>query len=335
MLKEAEFYQRKADKKVLCELCPQQCLIPEGKRGLCQARVNRAGKLYTENYGKISSLALDPMEKKPLYHFYPGSKILSVGTFGCNFSCLYCQNWQISQEKPPLQEISPQDLVEIGKGHGSIGLAYTYSEPAVWFEFVKETAELARAEGLKNVIVSNGYLSKKALEGLLPYLDGANIDLKAFREDFYSKLCRGRLEPVLENIELLARNEIHLEVTTLLITDYNDSLEELEELFAWLAGINPGIPLHLSRYFPNYRLDKAATPIKRLLDAYHLAREYLDYVYIGNVDLANGSDTFCPQCGYPVVKRRYYHIVNHLREGQCPDCGYPIYGSYNLSTSRL
>lgn len=329
MIKEAEFYRKLADNKVLCQLCPHQCLIKEGKSGLCKARVNREGRLFTENYGMISSLALDPMEKKPLYHFYPGSKILSIGTFGCNFSCLYCQNWQISQEKPSLKEISAEDLVKLAKSNGSIGIAYTYSEPSIWYEYVRETAELARKEGLKNVIVSNGYISKDALKELLPYLDGANIDLKAFSEGFYCKLCEGRLEPVLENIELLAQSKIHLEITTLLITNYNDDLKELTELFSWIAGLNPGIPLHLSRYFPTYKLDKPATSIKTLLETYHQAREYLDYVYLGNVDLVDGSDTYCPRCGYPVVRRRYYRVVNHLQQGKCPDCGQPIYGKFN------
>ena len=328
MSREALFFEKKEENKVFCQLCPHHCLIPEGKSGICKARVNRGGKLYTENYGQISSLAIDPIEKKPLYHFYPGSQILSIGTFGCNFSCPYCQNWHISQEKPFLQEIIPEETVELARNHGTIGIAYTYSEPSVWFEYVRDTAELARKEGLQNVIVSNGYISKEALEELLPYLDGANIDLKSFSEDFYRKLCRGRLQPVLENIELLARSEVHLEIPTLIITGHNDDLAELEELFSWIAGLKREIPLHLTRYFPAYKLDKEPTPARKMLEAYHLARDYLDYVYLGNLHLDGASNTYCPRCGYPVVKRGYYKIINRLQEGCCPDCGQPIYGTY-------
>jgi len=328
MIREALFYEQKEGDKVVCQLCPHTCLIPPGKSGICQARVNREGRLFTENYGMISSLAMDPIEKKPLYHFQPGSRILSIGTFGCNFSCPYCQNWRISQEKPRLQEILPEEMVELARKHDSIGIAYTYSEPSVWFEYVRDTAELARKEGLKNVIISNGYISKEALEELLPYLDGANIDLKAFSEGFYRKLCRGRLQPVLENIELLARSEVHLEITTLIITDQNDDLAELEELFSWIAGLKREIPLHLSRYFPTYNLDKPATPVRRMLEAYHLAREHLDHVYLGNLHLTDAGDSYCPRCGYPVIKRYYYKIVNRLQQGRCPDCGQPVYGVY-------
>lgn len=328
MIKEACFYEKKEDGKVICNLCPHHCSVLPGKYGLCKARVNKEGKLYTENYGMISSLAMDPIEKKPLYHFYPGTRILSIGTFGCNFTCDYCQNWQISQEKPLLKELLPAELVEIAIDKGSKGIAYTYSEPTIWFEFIKETAEIAKKQGLKNIFISNGYINSKVLEELLPYLDGANIDLKAFNKDFYRKLCSGRLEPVLENIELMAKNNLHLELTTLIIRDYNDSSEELKDLFSWIAELNLEIPLHLSRYFPAYKLNKEATSIDKMLEAYQLASEVLSYVYLGNVHMTEGHDTNCPQCGQLLIKREYYQIKNLLKDGTCPKCEEKIYGVF-------
>lgn len=284
--------------------------------------------MYTENYGKISSLGMDPIEKKPLYHFYPGSEILSAGTFGCNFSCDYCQNWQISQERPQLKDVSPDQLVKVAEERNAMGIAYTYSEPSIWYEYVKETAEKASEANLKNVMVTNGFISLEPLKELLPYLDAANVDLKAFDNEFYHKLCGGKLDPVLRNIEYLFKNNVHLELTTLVITDYNDSRDELKELFSWIHDLSPDIPLHISRYFPRYKLDKPPTDVEKMKEAYKVAQEYLNYVYIGNVNLEEGSNTICPECGYRVIERNFYNSRGFLEDGECPECGKEIYGAF-------
>ena len=328
-MKKADFFQKKEQEKILCQLCPRQCLIVPDGRGRCQGRVNRGGVLYTENYAMLSSLALDPIEKKPLYHFYPGSRILSAGTFGCNFHCRFCQNWQISQQKPPLTRLSPAELVELARKRDSIGIAYTYSEPVVWYEYLRETGAMARQKGLKNVLVTNAYLNRTPLQELVGLIDAVNVDLKAFNEDFYRRICGGSLQPVLDNIELLAGSEeIHLEVTTLLISGLNDREEELRPLFAWLAGLSRAIPLHLSRYFPGYRLERPATPLAKMKKAYRLAKEYLDYVYLGNINHAEGRKTYCPACGEELISRGGFRPENHLVENRCPACSYVISGRF-------
>ncbi len=205
-MKEAKFYRKTDSNNLKCTLCPHECSIKNGQYGLCKVRKNIEGKLYSLNYAKISALAMDPVEKKPLYHYYPGSNILSVGTYGCNFKCSFCQNWQISQNKPPLKDIRPEELVEIAKNRNSIGIAYTYSEPSVWYEFVYETAKLARKRNLKNVLITNGFINKKALVDLLPYIDAVNVDLKAFNDEFYHEQAVGQLQPVLDNIKYIYDN---------------------------------------------------------------------------------------------------------------------------------
>ncbi len=281
----AKYGQVLADGRVECRLCPHHCKINEGQRGICRVRTNQAGQLYSLNYGQLAACALDPIEKKPLFHFYPGWNILSLGTVGCNLGCSFCQNWTIAHGDPDALEISPEKAVELALIRGgtkNLGLAYTYSEPLMWYEFVLDTAPLVRENGLKNVLVTNGYIEDEPLRELLPYIDAMNIDVKAFKEDYYGKLCRGKLAPVMKTVELAVQH-CHVEVTTLLVTDLNDSKEEVSNLAQWLASINKEIPLHLSRYFPNYQLDKPPTPKERLLQAYEVAKEYLDYVYLGNV----------------------------------------------------
>ncbi len=323
-----ENFTRKLDQgRVQCQLCPHECNIGDGKSGICGVRINKQGELYTENYGQLSSAAIDPVEKKPLYHFYPGTEILSLGTYGCNFSCDFCQNWSISQEKPNLQRYQPGEIVQIAEEKGVVGIAYTYSEPSVWYEYVFKTSQLAREKGLKNVLVTNGYLNREPLEKLLPYIDGVNIDLKAFNNDFYREYCGGKLQPVMDNIELM-NGKVHLEVTTLLITGLNDSEEELDKLFAWLKSINPSIPLHLSRYFPNCRMNKPATPVNKLKQAYEQARGNLNHVYLGNVNLEGSSNTFCPECGEEVITRNVYKVKNKLNHERCPVCNNTIYGEF-------
>ncbi|RDV84280.1 AmmeMemoRadiSam system radical SAM enzyme [Ammonifex thiophilus] len=324
-MREALFYEKR-DGKVVCHLCPHECAVKEGKTGLCRVRQNREEKLYTLNYGACSSCAVDPVEKKPLYHFYPGHTILSLGTWGCNLRCLFCQNWEISQGNPPTVNLEPAQVLDMLRAQGPrcIGVAYTYSEPVVWYEFVLDTAKLVKEAGYKNVLVTNGFINEEPLCKLLPYVDAMNIDLKSFRDEFYRRLCRGRLEPVKRTIEQVHRR-CHLEVTTLLVTGENTGEEEIEALASWLAGLSPDIPLHLSRYFPNFEFTAPPTPLEDLYRARDIARRYLRYVYLGNVWDEEGGITYCPECRRPVIKREGYKIREvALKEGEgswlCASC---------------
>ncbi|MGM0436785.1 MAG: AmmeMemoRadiSam system radical SAM enzyme [Bacillota bacterium] len=320
-------FQESIDHKVKCKLCPHQCLIKNGDNGICRVRKNKDGILYTINYGEISSIGVDPIEKKPLYHFYPASRILSLGTFGCNFKCQFCQNWKISQGNPPTQSLTPEEVIELAEQKNVKSIAYTYSEPVVWYEFVKETAQKASKKGLKNVLVTNGFINNKPLENILPYIDAANVDLKSFNDDFYKKYAEGRVEPVKETIKKMANNT-HLEITTLLINDLNDEREELKKLFKWISNINKSIPLHLSRYFPAYKMDKPATEVKTMEKAYELAKKYLDFVYLGNLRTSKKGNTYCPQCGKELISRDGYNTEVFLEKGECPKCSYKIKGVF-------
>lgn len=323
----AQFYNSEENRVVSCELCPHNCKINDDKTGICKVRKNIDGKLYSLNYGKVSSLGIDPVEKKPLYHFHPQADVLSLGSWGCNMSCSFCQNWQISQQKPQLREYKPAEIVEAALARDVNLLAYTYSEPTVFYEFMLETAEIAQKKGLKNIMVSNGFINPKPLKKLIPFLDAANIDLKAFNNDFYQQHCNGGLEAVKRTIKLLAE-EIHLEVTTLIVTDLNDDFKELEALFSWLAEINSEIPLHLSRYHPAYKLDNPPTDLELMKKAYRTAKEYLDHVYLGNTIIENTADTFCSKCGEKLIKRKTYNVENRLEKNRCRNCGEKLYGEF-------
>lgn len=273
--------------KTVCRICPHQCKLDEGQRGFCNARICRDGKVISENYGRITAMALDPIEKKPLYHFNPGSKILSVGSYGCNLRCLFCQNHHISMAKGhgiDYGELSPCDLVDQAyelKGRGNIGIAYTYNEPLIGYEFVRECSELAKERGLKNVVVTNGYICEEPLRDLIPLIDAMNIDLKSFSKAFYTKL-KGDLDTVKRNISIIAAS-CHVEVTTLIIPGENDSEKEMEELSAWLSDISHDIPLHISRFFPRWKMqDREATPVETVYRLADIARKNLKYVYEGN-----------------------------------------------------
>ncbi|MFW5981728.1 MAG: AmmeMemoRadiSam system radical SAM enzyme [Halanaerobiales bacterium] len=326
-MKEAQYYKKKSDDRVHCFLCPQNCLITEGKKGLCKARINHDGILYSENYAKISAIAIDPIEKKPLYHFYPGEEILSIGSFGCNLGCSYCQNWQISQHKPQLKELSVEDLIDIALIKGSMGVAYTYSEPSICYEYLIDAFPAAHNKNLKNIMVTNGYINKQALKDLIPYLDALNIDLKSFSNEFYREKCNGSIKPVLENIKYLYKNKVHIEITTLIIRDENDSLDELEQLFQWLSKLSRDIPLHLSRYFPNYKMKRPATDLEKMKEAYSLAKKYMNYVYLGNVNIADVQSTYCPDCGKLLINRDAYFVEDLSEKGQC-QCAYQIAGEF-------
>ncbi|HHV09299.1 MAG TPA: AmmeMemoRadiSam system radical SAM enzyme [Clostridiales bacterium] len=273
--------------KVQCEICPHHCKLEEGHIGLCRARLNRNGRIISENYGKLTAVALDPIEKKPLYHFYPGSRILSVGSYGCNLKCSFCQNSDISMtggNDIPVQETACEELVKkalLLQERGNIGIAYTYNEPLIGYEFVRDCAKLAHQHRLKNVVVSNGYICEEPLKQLLPWIDALNIDLKCFTEAYYHELG-GDLATVKRSIEI-ASEKSHVEVTTLIIPGENDSDEEMEELSGWLAGISPEIPLHISRFFPRWQMqDREATPVKRVYHLAQVARKHLKFVYEGN-----------------------------------------------------
>ena len=284
MLYDALFYE-KLDEKVKCYLCPHHCVISEGKFGLCSVRTNAGGALKTINYGEITAMALDPIEKKPLYHFEPGSKILSVGSFGCNFSCGFCQNYSIAHHRAESKYYAPHELVDIiANIKDNIGIAFTYNEPSIWYEYVYDTSKLLKEKhpDFKVVLVTNGYIESEPLAKLLPYVDAMNIDLKSFNQDFYKKECRGDLDYVKRTIEE-AYKKCHVEITTLLISGFNDSMKEVEEIAAYLSSLDKSIPLHLSRYFPNYKMDRPPTDISVMIKAKDIAKKYLDYVYLGNV----------------------------------------------------
>ncbi len=272
---------------VLCTICPRGCVIAEGQKGFCGGRANRSGEIVPDNYGKVTSIALDPIEKKPLRQFRPGSHILSVGSYGCNLRCPFCQNHSISMEKNPSRyvEVTPSQLVDRALElvpQGNIGIAYTYNEPLIGYEFVRDCASSARKEGLANVVVTNGYINEEPLRQLLPLIDAFNIDLKGFRENFY-RWVGGDLETVKRSIRLAAEQS-HVEVTTLIISGENDSEEEMRELAGWLASVNPEIPLHISRFFPAYKMaDRSPTPREKILGLASIARESLRYVYTGNL----------------------------------------------------
>lgn len=284
MMHEAMYYEKLDAKRVKCHLCPYNCSIADGGKGSCGVRINKDGTLYSDVYGKTTGMALDPIEKKPLYRYHPGEYIFSLGTKGCNFHCEFCQNWHISQElDAPTEDITSEEVIEKAKAMKSFGIAYTYNEPFIWYEFVLETAKLAKANGLENVLVTNGYVNMDPLEGMLPYINAMNIDLKAFDENFYIKICKGTLKPVLEVIKRSVKS-CHVELTNLIIPTLNDSEASIRKMVDWIyTNLGPDIPLHLSRYFPCYHMTIPPTPVETLKKAEKIAKKKLKYVYIGNV----------------------------------------------------
>jgi len=331
---EAMFYERLAKDRVRCGLCSHRCLIESGKRGFCGVRENRDGTLYTLVYGRAVSRGVDPIEKKPLFHFLPGTRAYSIATVGCNFTCLNCQNHAISQFPREHggriigEEFAPSEIVAEADRNGCESIAYTYTEPTVFFEYALDTARLAHDEGIRNVFVSNGYMSAEATQEILPFLDGINIDLKGISDDFYRRMAGGTLRPVLHSIERLVQAGVWVEVTTLLIPGANDSTESLRWIAEAINGISPRIPWHISRFFPAYKLaDRPPTPVATLREAQRIGREVgLQYIYVGNVP-GEGEDTYCPACGKPVLTRIGFSIrENHLQEGTCPFCGAVVDG---------
>jgi len=334
-MKKALLYQKLDKNKVQCNLCAHRCVIPSGKAGICMVRENNTGILYTKVYGRTIARYIDPVEKKPLYHFYPGSKAYSIATPGCNFHCIFCQNWDISQITnieilESGQQATPEQIVWNAKNTGCKSIAYTYTEPTIFFEYSYDTARLAHETGLKNIYVSNGYMTHEMLDMIRPYLDAVNIDLKAFREETYRRIIGARLQPVLDNLKNIKQMDIWLEVTSLIIPGINDDPKEIRNMADFVAGeLGADVPWHISSFFPAYKMkDVPPTPIQTL----QLAKEIglkagLNYVYIGNTSNTGDMNTKCPQCGYMLIERMNFGIIkNNIKEGHCPNCGTQIAG---------
>jgi pyruvate formate lyase activating enzyme len=319
----ARFYERFPDDAVSCRLCPHGCFLRNGGIGVCGARKNRNGTLQALTYGEVTGAAVDPVEKKPLYHFHPGARIYSVGAWGCNMKCVFCQNSAISQEESPTVPLTPAEVARNGMADGSIGVAHTYNEPLVAMEYVIDCCrEVRRLKG-KNVIVTNGFVNRAPLEELLPWVDAFNIDVKAFNNDFYKRMCGAKLEPVLDTVQFLA-GKVHMELTTLLIPEANDAIPELEDLAEWISdACGRFVPCHLTAYHPSYRYNGAATTDAVLKNARYIFRKKLQYVYLGNVTIPGASDTQCMNCGRTVVKRAVFDAdaSGMNPDGSCAHCG--------------
>jgi pyruvate formate lyase activating enzyme len=336
MMKEALFYKKLEGKKVSCFLCRHFCTINEGKRGFCGVRENRKGVLYSLVYGRPVAQNVDPIEKKPLFHFYPGSTAFSIATVGCNFKCLHCQNADISQ---PLKEevgagnyVDAKQIVDSALSFGCKSISYTYTEPTIFFEYALDVAKIAKEKGLKNNFVTNGYMSEDALKAISPYLDGANVDLKSFSEDFYKKVCSARLEPVLENLKLMIEYGIWVEVTTLIIPTLNDSEENLEKIADFIyEELGMDVPWHVSAFYPAYKLtDLAPTSVKILHRAVEIGlKKGLRHIYTGNVAGNDYENTTCFNCHKLLIKRVGYNVVeNVIKENKCPHCNTEIAGCW-------
>jgi pyruvate formate lyase activating enzyme len=333
---EAYLYEPLKEKKVKCNLCSHRCIIKDGKRGICGVRENQGGILKTLVYGKLIASHIDPIEKKPLFHFMPGSPSYSIATVGCNFKCLFCQNADISQMPSDHNGMitgdlyTPEDVVDAAIKGNCKSIAYTYTEPTIFFEFAFDTAKLAHAKGIKNVFVTNGYMTSEAVHMISPYLDAANVDLKAFNESFYKEIVKARLEPVKKTLRVMKSLGIFVEVTTLLIPGLNDDKKELEKLALFLVkSLGPETPWHVSAFYPTYRLtDRPPTPVETLVMAREIGiKAGLKYVYIGNVPSEDGENTFCYNCGKLLINRLGFSIIkNVLENGRCPYCGAQIHG---------
>ncbi|MGC8735590.1 MAG: AmmeMemoRadiSam system radical SAM enzyme [Dissulfurimicrobium sp.] len=328
-MKEALFYETKGDKMVKCELCNHFCQIKTGGRGICGVRENQDGRLVSLVYGRLVSTNLDPIEKKPLFNFLPGSTSYSISTVGCNFRCLHCQNWQISQyprmNKGKIigDDYTPDEVVEAAVLNGAKSISYTYVEPTIFYEFAYDCAVIAKKKGIRNVFVSNGFMAPDVTRHLVPVLDAINIDIKGFTERFYREVCKAKLKPVLDNVKLFHELGAWVEVTTLIIPGLNDSPEELRDIARFIKGVSPAMPWHVTAFYPTYMMmDKPPTPISSLRLARRIGlEEGLKYVYEGNISGEGGENTYCPSCGSEVIKRHGFWIKeNRLENGGCPDC---------------
>ncbi|MEZ7890423.1 MAG: AmmeMemoRadiSam system radical SAM enzyme [Candidatus Wallbacteria bacterium] len=332
-IKPARHYKKIEGGNVRCELCPRRCVIKPDHTGFCKSRKNLSGELYTLNYGKVSALHIDPVEKKPLYHFYPGSSILSAGTNYCNLACRFCQNYELSQHDSDYNLVTPESMVALSKKSENCSMiAFTYNEPSIWYEFMYDTSVIARKSGVKTVMVTNGEINGPALDELAPYMDAMNIDLKGFSAKFYDEYCGGgSFETVLSTIKKAYSLGIHVEITNLVIPGLNDSPGMISDLIDFVAGVSPDIPLHFSKYHPAYMLDIPSTPVKTLIAAYEAASKKLKFVYAGNIVDTQRNSTFCPSCGAMLIERNGFDsVVTGLEKSTacCLKCGDLIYGKF-------
>jgi pyruvate formate lyase activating enzyme len=336
MVHDALLYAKETDRRVRCALCAHRCRIEEGARGVCGVRENRTGNLYSLVYGRVIAENVDPIEKKPLFHFLPGSRSFSIATAGCNFSCTFCQNHDISQlprnENPIVgRERTPAQIVEAARQSGCGSISYTYTEPTIFFEFAWDTAGIAREMGLRNIFITNGYMTSEALELLGPRLDAANVDLKSFRDDFYKKQCGARLQPVLESLRKMKEIGVWVEVTTLLIPGLNDTEGELRDLAGFICSLGAETPWHISRFHPRYRMTGAPpTPVVSIHRAAAIGKAAgLMYVYSGNLPGDAGENTFCSRCGHLLIDRYGFTVDRlDLKGSACPRCGAPLQGVF-------
>ena len=332
MLKEALFYKKLKSKTIQCKLCPHECKLRPNQLGKCKVRRNIKGKLISENYGKLISSNPDYIQKKPFYHFLPNTLSYSIATVGCNLACQHCQNWQISQSAVndiPVQLSKPEEVIKDAIKTNCKSISYTYTEPTIQYEFMIDTAKLAKKNKLKNCIISNGFIREEPLKKLCKYIDAANIDLKAFNEEFYKKTCFGQLKPVLKSLRVLKKSKIHLEITNLIIPEKNDDLKEIEDMCKWIkTNLGENIPLHFSRFFPYYKSSNLSpTPIETLKKASEIAKKYLNHIYLGNILLKEANNTYCPKCQKLLIERTQLDLVkNNLKKNKCPDCKTKIYG---------
>lgn len=345
-MKNAVLYEQLEDNRVRCNLCAHRCTIFPGNRGICAVRENRKGKLYSLNYGKVIAANVDPIEKKPLFHFLPGTKSYSIATAGCNFRCEFCQNWDISQlsktfksqalknsSEPgselaefPGFDLPPEKIVSEAVKNDCASIAYTYTEPTIFFEYAHDSAKLARERGLKNIFITNGYQTPETIKKMIGLIDAANVDLKSFVEFYYHKVCGAHLQPVLDAIKLMYKKGIWLEITTLIVPKLNDSDKELTQIAEFIAQTSENIPWHVSRFHPNYKMtDSCPTPIETLHKAVEIGKKAgLNFIYAGNIPGDKYEKTYCPNCGEVVIDRWNYSVQNFLENGKCPKCGSKI-----------
>lgn len=331
MIKEASFWIKIKNNKVQCKLCNHNCVLSDGKYGICGVRKNENGKLLTLIYGSVSSLAADPIEKKPLYHFYPGTSAFSIGTVGCNFKCSHCQNYNISTANSDyfyIKEISPDQIVELAKNYNCQGVSYTYNEPAIWYEFTYDSSKLVKKAGLYTCYVTNGYICEDPLREISPYLDAMNIDVKAFNNEFYKNICKAKLEPVLNTCILAKELGIHIELTYLVIPSLNDSIIDIKKFCDWvISKLGKNTPVHFSRFHPDhYMRNIPATPMETLLKIYDVSKESgMLFSYLGNVVHGYYENTLCPRCGNLCIERNGYLInIVGLIDNKCSKCGYNL-----------
>jgi pyruvate formate lyase activating enzyme len=329
----ARYWEKLKKGVVHCTLCPKNCHVPDGKRGACEVRENRGGSYYTLVYSNPCTYHNDPIEKKPLYHYLPGTNAFSIATAGCNIECRFCQNWQISQARPSQLrsfDMPPEEVIRLTKKAGSPTIAYTYSEPVIFTEYMYDTAALARKQGLGNVMISNGYIQEQPMRDLCDVLSAVKVDLKAFTEEFYRDLCSGELQPVLDTLKLLKRVGMWNEIVVLLVPTKNDSAGEIDRMTKWIVeNLGPGVPVHFTRFHPCYKITNLPpTPIETLERARKIAMSNgVHFAYLGNVPGHPGNNTYCPRCGHLLVKRIGYHVsMEGLKDGKCKYCGCPIPG---------